>query len=78
MTTLAKAKDHFRHDLLKGFEIHRVSNLLVLFLNYRDQASGVALVDARSKTTRSFKTFDAAVRAAEEIGFEVNVLFSKG
>lgn len=32
------------------------------------------LVDARSKMPRIFKTLDAAVRAVEEVGFEVNQL----
>lgn len=76
MTTLAKAKDHFQHDLLKGFRIQRVLAGIYLELEYRDRASAVMLVDARTKQPRAFKTFDAVVRAAEEVGFNVSALFS--
>jgi hypothetical protein len=78
MATIAKAKDHFQHDLLKGFQFHRdiTGAAWVLHLEYRDQASTVALVDVRTKQARSFKTLEAVVRAAEEIGFSVDALFS--
>jgi hypothetical protein len=76
MSTIAKAKDHFKHDLLKGFRIQRVLDGIYLELEYRAHASTITLVDAVKKQPREFKTFDAAVRAAEEIGFDVSALFS--
>lgn len=76
MATLEKAKDHFKHDLIKGFQIQRVFGYYVLQLEYRGQASAENLVDVRTKQARQFKTLDAVVNAAEQIGFSVDALLS--
>lgn len=71
--TMAQAKLDFERGLVSGFEIERNVmgpgwRLIVEFkqLNYNGY-----LLDAHRKQPRVFKTLDAVISAAEQIGFQV-------
>jgi hypothetical protein len=73
--TMANAKRDFAAGYLSGFELASLRPLVsVWIVRLQGPAGAGALVDARSKEAREFKTLDAAVRAIEEIGFQVNAL----
>ena len=63
--TMRDAKRDFSLGYLTRFAIGRsIQNL----------GEWTFLSDARTKQTRTFKSLDTAVKALEEIGFEVDVL----
>lgn len=73
--TMAQAKRDFAAGYLQGFELANLGPMLKAWVVRLDGNAGTGeLVDARSKEPREFKTLDAAVRAAEEVGFRVHVL----
>lgn len=74
MATLGQAKRDFELGALKACSIHRAPFLPGWFLTLMYNGVPVHLVDARGKTPRVFKTLDAAVAAAEQIGFKVEGL----
>lgn len=73
--TMAIAKHDFKIGYLTVFAIARPffdnSGWIVSLGSGLQQGS---LVDARTKEPRIFKTLDAAVKAVEEIGFQVTQL----
>ena len=72
MATMAEAKRAFQAAYLKGFYIlpDLVPGSWNLDIEDINNRRGF-LVDARNREPRSFKTFDAAIAAAKEIGFNV-------
>lgn len=71
--TMAQAKRDFELGYLDSFAIERspfpeLGNWYVLL---RSGSRSGFLVDAKAKTTRYFRTADAAVSALEGIGFKV-------
>lgn len=78
--TMAQAKRDFDRGYLLGFELQRVPMGAGWGLNLFEKGDGLRighqLVDARTKRVRFFKTADAAIRAAEQIGFRFNFLAS--
>lgn len=73
--TMAQAKRDFEIGYLSGFTFWRsVAEGQPWTVGLRGGTASGHLVDARTKTTREFKTLDAAVRAVEEIGFECKAL----
>ena len=73
--TMDQAKRDHQLGYLVGYEFHRQpidrSGWSVLL---SDGTNTGMLADARTKTTRVFKTLDAAVSAVEQIGFSVDLL----
>lgn len=81
--TMAQAKRDFERGLLVGFEVRFISSKTpygtteqgwILTLEASKTVEGYLgflgdLVDARSKEERVFKTLDAAISAARQIGF---------
>lgn len=76
MATMAQAKDYFQRDLLAAYAVGRVLDYWLVRMQFKDSGGEFPLVDARSKQPRHFKTLDAAVRAIEEVGFDVSQLNS--
>lgn len=77
--TMAQAKRDFENGHLVGVEFATAFGEpgWCLILTGSGLAGRGGLVDARSHKTRVFKTLDAAVSAAREIGFEVVALTVK-
>lgn len=78
MATMAESKRDFENGIIRGFRIERVMGKKVVVLLYVSR-SGISedwLDDARTKTARQFKTYDAAVSALEQVGFSVDVIGS--
>lgn len=73
--TLDQAKRDRQLGYLVKYELHRQpldrAGWSVLF---SDGTNSGFLADARTKTTRVFKTLDAAVNAVEQVGFSVDLL----
>jgi len=73
MSTVAQAKRDFQNGLIRKFRIDRgpMGGAKYLTLLYTSSAAQpiALLLDARTKKPREFKTYDAAVAAAEQIGF---------
>ena len=67
--TMAEAKRDFGYGLLADYGMQRVMGEWSVVLSGTSMRG--ALVDARGKTPRMFKTLDAAVSALEQIGFSV-------
>jgi hypothetical protein len=81
MATMAEAKRDFENGVIRGFRIVKGMDYAggkALELLYTANAAKQVdwMLDARTKRTRIFKTYDAAVSAAEMIGFNVDVLGS--
>lgn len=78
--TMAQAKRDFGLGLLRSFELHWWIDAWVVFLVSSVPVAGFSapLLDARTESPRRFKTADAAVRSAQEVGFRVSVLMLKG
>jgi hypothetical protein len=75
--TVADAKRDFARGLLSSAWIERnpmASTWCVWIKGQLAQDGQGVLIDAHNKEARDFKTIDAAVRAIEGIGFEVNRL----
>ena len=74
--TMADAKKDFHRGLLSGFAFER--NLGQIHVVFEVAAGGTTLyaqlVDARTRKVRFFKSWDSAVRAVEEVGFQVSTL----
>lgn len=77
MATMAEAKRDFKGAYLKAFYVlpDLVPGCWNLDIEDINGRRGF-LVDARGKEPRSFKTADAAIAAAKEIGFDVKGLRS--
>lgn len=76
MATMAEAKRDFDNGVLRCYRIVLTMGVKTVELEYLTRA-GIGtdtLDDARTKKTRQFKTWDAAVSALEQIGFQVNAL----
>ena len=73
--TIDQAKRDHQLGYLVAYEFHRQPldkpGWSVLF---SDGTNSGFLADARTKTTRVFKTLDAAVNAVEQVGFSVDLL----
>lgn len=73
--TMDQAKRDRQLGYLVKFELHRQpfdkAGWSVLF---SDGTNSGFLADARTKTTRVFKTLDTAVNAVEQVGFSVDLL----
>lgn len=78
--TMAQAKRDFGLGLLCSFELHWLLDAWVLFLVSSVPVAGFSapLLDARTQSTRRYKTADAALRSAAEVGFRIPVLCLKG
>lgn len=81
MATTSEARRDFQHGLIRGFTIERVpmeTRAIMVTLLYTGRATKdrEPLGDTRSKKARMFKTYDAAVSALEQIGFNVAVIGS--
>lgn len=73
--TMAQAKRDFEIGYLSGVRFWRsIADGEPWTVGLEGGSARGHLVDARSKQVREFKTLDAAIRAAEEIGFEVKAL----
>jgi len=79
--TMAEAKKDFERGLLTGFQIYDSSPIMdggvtwsVSLSAKQLKVDGGALVDARTKKDRVFRTLDAAVKAVREIGFRATTL----
>lgn len=69
--TVSHAKKNFDFGFLTGFSIDSTVGGWILLLRQKGYSIDLALLDARNHEPRVFKTLDAAVSAAESIGFEV-------
>jgi len=77
--TVAEAKKDFDRGLLTGFEIHDSSGIMSNVQHWSVSFSvkigqGGALIDAREKVPRQFRTMDAAISALRSIGFRAQVV----
>ena len=74
MITLKQAKRDFELGYLNKYRIERspLNDGWVLILGERKAAG--ALVDARNKEPKVYKSLDSVISALEDIGFAVNVL----
>lgn len=76
--TMAEAKKDFERGYLTGFVLSSAPSLegvdgWWMFLN-TDRNTQPVLVDAKSKQARVFRTVDAAISAARQIGFRADTL----
>lgn len=68
--TISKAKQDFQRGLLVGVLLERKPGGWLIYLDSLLQFDGSGyLVDVRSHEPRLFSTVDAALKAAESIGF---------
>lgn len=75
MATMAEAKRDFQGAYLRTFYVLADLEPGCWNLDLEDiNGRRGFLVDARTRQPRSFKTADAAITAANEIGFEVKAL----
>lgn len=73
--TMALAKRDFEIGYLSSYRLERFPmHDDVWVVQLKGGSAMGALVDARSKSPRKFKSLDAAVAAVEAIGFKVSVL----
>ena len=72
MATMAEAKRDFGFGLIKGAKIYNQMGYLIVELQYSANLEERFLTDARDKLARQFKTYDAAIRACEQVGFKVD------
>ncbi|AOJ44301.1 hypothetical protein WJ28_11705 [Burkholderia thailandensis] len=73
--TMAQAKRDFGIGYLTGFQFERLALASDVWLvRLAGGTARGALVDARSRSPRQFKSLDAAVAAVEQIGFRVDGL----
>ena len=72
--TVAHAKRNFEFGFLTGFSIDASAGGWILLLRQKGYSIDLPLLDARHNEPRLFKTLDAAVSAAESVGFEVKRL----
>jgi hypothetical protein len=74
---LSNAKHYFKQGLFSGFYLVKYGTGYTIELHYVDTTMTVSrLVDARNREVKVFKTIDAAVKMAEQIGFSVDCLTS--
>lgn len=78
--TMAEAKKDFERGLLTGFQIFDSSAIMKndqswsVSFSSKLGVEGGALVDARTKQDRVFKTLDAAASAVRSVGFRAQSL----
>ena len=73
--TMEQAKRDFTLGYLTKYEIHRQPlDSAGWSVVLSDGSNRGALVDARTRSPRVFKTLDAAVSAVEQVGFSVDML----
>jgi hypothetical protein len=72
--TVAHAKRNFEFGFLTGFSIDSTVGGWLLLLKQKGYSIDLPLLDARQNEPRIFKTLDAAVSAAESVGFDVKRL----
>ena len=73
---MAEAKRDFSRALLRDFEIERTPMADTWEIKFMDRVTGHwgYLLAAYPREVRRFKSIDAAVSAAEQIGFKVMIL----
>jgi len=74
--TVAHAKRNFEFGFLTGFNLDRVPGGWLCAIRQKGYTFDLFLLDARNQQPRLFKTLDAAVSAAESVGFDVKSLRS--
>jgi hypothetical protein len=72
--TMAEAKRDFKMGHLKGFTLEREVMGDGWYLTLKHGGGVGPLVDAREKQPRMFRSLDAAIAAAEQVGFRVVAL----
>ncbi len=78
--TMAEAKKDFERGLLTGFQIFDSSAIMnneqtwSVSFSSKLGVDGGALVDARTKQDRTFRTLDAAAGAVRSVGFRCQSL----
>lgn len=76
--TMAEAKKLFEFGHFEGFYLADDGMGGGWWLNLESKSGLMTLVDARTKRARVFKTLDAAINAARQIGFKATVLKMEG
>jgi len=76
MATLSEMKRDFDRGLYKNFSIDRIMGELTI--TCEGTFGHETLVDQRTKQPRTFKSYDTAIRAAEQIGFQFTQITSGG
>jgi len=73
MATMAQAKRDFENGAIRKFRIDNTMGKITLNLIYVNgfSLSETPLFDARTKAPRIFKTWNAAISAADMVGFDV-------
>ena len=72
--TMAEAKRDFHMGYMKGFTLEREAMGQGWYLSLKHAKGTGPLIDAREKQPRTFRTSDAAIAAAEQVGFRVVAL----
>lgn len=75
--TMAEAKRYFEMGMLKGYTLQEMLGLGVevqFEVETREQRLHGVLADARTKKARAFKSWDGAVSALRQVGFQVQLV----
>lgn len=74
MYTLTMAKNDLKQEWIKGFSITRIGKEWVLEVNQGTADSITRCICTARGEIRRFKTTEAAIKTAEQIGFKVHTL----